>query len=544
MSAPAAIAAPPPAPGIARAATSVRSFVILGIAGANLTLIQFAAMREFASLLGSNELVTLLVAAGYFLGLSAGYLFSDRLSRRALAALGIATLALHATLPFSARWLVGFLVAHGSGAWVPPLVFVLAFAGLTPFYAVFLPRLVAEFPTGDDTAALVRCYAAELAGGAFGLALVLVVTPGRMALLLALHLAGLLALLLIFVRARPLGWLLAVLPAIYYAAWPALDRASLASYFSHAHRLRDPVVLASEFSPYQRVDLLSVETARGPAPYLYLNGNLLYGTRALNQHNLLVSLLPRFAAGAARGGSPLHTLVVAGGSLDCARFLAPLPGPLHVVEIDATVTRLTRAHIQEPRGDFPTNWQLTIDDGKHFLGAWTGEPFDVIAVDIPVPTHLQTALLHSERFFALARARLRPGGVFSVSLAGRLNAQVPGGPDAPGRLAHRIAASLRAVFPHVAVVRGEFTDFAWASDRPLDPVLAAAPDELERFLAADAQRPRLFGTPRRLQFLDEALVARRADGFAPIGEADLQLVLRLSWRKLQRRFFSPREGES
>lgn len=538
MSEPAAIAAPPTATGAARVATPVRSFVILGIAGANLTLIQFVAMREFASLLGSNELVALLVAAGYFLGLSAGYLFSNRLSRRALVALGVATLALHLTLPFSARWFVGFLVAHGSGALVPPLVFVLTFAGITPFYAVFLPRLVAEFPSGDSAAALVRCYAAELAGGALGLALVLVVTPGRMALLLALHLGGLLALLLIFLRARPIGWLLFILPAMYFAAWPALDRASLASYFARVHELRDPVVLASEFSPYQRVDLLRVETARGPAPYLYLNGNLLYGTRALNQHNLLVTLLPRFAAGAAHGGAPLHTLVVAGGSLDCARYLAPLPGRLHVVEIDATVTRLTRALIQEPRGDFPTNWRLTIDDGKHFLGTWSGEPFDVIAVDIPVPTHLQTALLHSERFFGLARARLRAGGVFSVSLAGRLNAQVPGDAAASGRLAHRIVAGLRATFPHVVVVRGEFADFAWASDRPLDALLAAAPDELNRFITADETRSHTFGTPRRLQFLDEALVARRADGFAPIGEADLQLVLRLSWRKLQRRFFA------
>ncbi|MBI2514106.1 MAG: hypothetical protein HYV96_19205 [Opitutae bacterium] len=543
MPEPTVIAAPPAAAGAARAPSSLRSFAILGIAGANLTLIQFVAMREFASLLGSNELVALLVAAGYFLGLSAGYVFSDRLSRGALVALGGATLALHVTLPFSARWLVGFLVSHGSGAFVPPFVFVLTFAGITPFYAVFLPRLVAEFPTGDGTAALVRCYAAELAGGALGLALVLVVTPGRMALLLTLHLGGLLALLLIFARARPTGWLLFVLPPMYFAAWPALDRASLESYFARVHRLRDPVVLASEFSPYQRVDLLRVETARGPAPYLYLNGNLLYGTRALNQHNLLVTLLPRFAAGAVHGGAPLHTLVVAGGSLDCARYLAPLPGRLHVVEIDATVTRLTRALIQEPRGGFPTNWDLTIDDGKHFLGAWAGEPFDAIAVDIPVPTHLQTALLHSERFFALARSRLRAGGVFSVSLAGRLSAQVPGDSAVSGQLAHRIVAGLRATFPHVAVVRGEFVDFAWASDRPLDALVAAAPGELDRFLAADETRPRTFGTPRRLQFIAEDVVARRADGFAPIGEADLQLVLRLSWRKLQRRFFATAEEE-
>ncbi|MBI2516038.1 MAG: hypothetical protein HYV95_03910 [Opitutae bacterium] len=512
---------------------------ILAIAGANLTVIQFVAMREFASLLGSNELVTLLVTAGYFLGLSAGYLVSDRLSRRALLALGAATLALHASLPFSARWVVGALVEAGFGGVVPPLVFLLVFAGITPFYAVFLPRLVAEAgPPAGDSSPLVRLYAIELAGGALGLLLVVLVTPARMSWLLALHLAGLVALLLLFAQPRrPGAFLLCALPPAYLLVWPALDRSSLAGFYAHALGRHSPVVLASEFSPYQRVDLLRADTPRGPATYLYLNGNLLYGTRALHQHNLMVSILPRLVADVGRPGVPLQTLVIAGGSLDSARHLAPLPGRVRLVEIDEAVVRLTRALIQEPRGGFPANWDLSIDDGKHFLGNWTGAPFDVIAVDIPVPSHVQTAMLHSERFFSLARSRLQPGGIFSISLAGRLNTRSDGAPDASEHLAHRIAAGLLASFRHVAVVHADSTDFAWASDEPLEGRIAVAQERLVDFLDREPGRRETFGVPV-LQFFDDATILRRVGAHKPIGEADLQIVLRLSLSKLRHRFYA------
>lgn len=521
---------PASAHAAAPAPTFSRAVVLLGLAGANLTIIQFVAMREFASLLGSNELVVLLVATGYFLGLSAGYLVSDRLSPRLLLGLGAATLVLHTTLPFSARWIVGWLVQHGAGPVVPPLVFLLTFAGITPFYAVFLPRLIAALPDGAPGQSLARCYAVELAGGGLGLLVVLVITPARMALLLSVHLAVLLALLLLATRARRRWWALLALPAAYFAAWGPLDRASLAAYYTGVRGINEPEILASEFSPYQRVDVLHRFTPRGPVPYLFLNGNLLYGTRSLHQHNLFVSLLPRLASGA----EVKRTLVLAGGSLDCARYLAPLPGRLHVVEIDPTVTKLTRQFVQEPRGGFPEDWDFTVDDGKHFLGAWTGEPFDVIAVDIPVPSHLQTAMLHSERFFALARTRLAPGGVFSISLAGRLSRYSAADSAAPGRLQPRILAGVLATFPHVLVVRSSYGDFVWASDQPLTTLRAAAEPALRQFLQG-AGADEDFGKPK-LEFLDDALVRERAAGFAPIGEADLQLVLRLSWRKLKSRF--------
>ena len=364
---------------------SAQRYAVLAIAGANLTLVQFFAMREFAALLGSNELVTLMVASGFFLGLSAGYLASDRLSPRVLIVLGALTLALHLTLPFSARAITGWLAAAGQLGEIPPFVFALTVFGITPFYAVFLPRILDRQTTSGRPSEreLATAYATEITGGLIGLVIVLALGPARMALILTVHLAGLVALLLLLTGGGP-RWRygLVSLPLVYLAMWPRLDGISLSYFFETAHGYVAPSIVASEFSPYERVDLIEAGAPEARARFLYLNGILFYGTQTLHQHNLLVSILPNLMVGRGRA------LVIAGGSLDNARYLAVRTSSLHVVELDETVVRLTRRYVQDPRGGFPTNWQLVIDDGKHFLGNWAGAPFDVISVDVLSLIHI------------------------------------------------------------------------------------------------------------------------------------------------------------
>ncbi|MCC6233342.1 MAG: hypothetical protein IT580_11905 [Verrucomicrobiales bacterium] len=511
---------------------------VLLLAGFNLTLVQFLAMREIAALVGSNELVVMFVAGGYFVGLSAGYLVSERLSPATLAGLGVGSLLWHATTPFSVRAAAAWMISAGHSELVPPFLGLLVVIGFGAFYAVFLPRLIEAHPdrVASPQRAMARCYATELVGGALGLLVILVVTPARMSWIATMHLAGLALLLGLLLRVAAGGKvLLAAVPVAYVLVWPTADRASLEAHFRAAHRWAESRVLASEFSPYQRVDIVEARSRPGGgwSTNLYLNGNLLYGTRGLHRHNLMVAVMPNLM----RPPGERRALVIAGGSLDNARYLAPQVDQLHVVEIDEAVVRLSRRFLQEPRGQFPTNWSLVIDDGKHFLGTWQGEPFDTIAVDVPVPTHLQTAMLHSERFFALAKSRLRPGGVFSISLAGRLDARRPGTNSASGRLAERIAAGLARQFEHVTVARLGGSDFAWASDRPLGQDLRALQAVADRFVATQPEGRQRFGQPR-LKVLSPGLVSRQVAQVDPIREADMQLVLRLSLNKLKRRFYS------
>jgi predicted membrane-bound spermidine synthase len=514
-------------------ARDVTPFAIVGLAGLNLALVHTIALTELGALLGSNELVALLALSAYFLGMSGGYALSDKLSRRALIALGGATMALHATLPFSARAVAATLWTEARGL-VPPFAFLLVLVGIAPFYAVFLPRLVDEQSRDQgSTSRLVRLYGTEIAGSAAGLLITVILTPARMPLILALHLAGIATLLLLTVdpplRVR-LASLLYPVVALYLLFFPSLDKASLEHFYAHRRKLRDPVLLASELSPYQRVDILEATTRRGgKARYLYLNGNLNYGTRSLHRHNLFVSILPNLVL-----GRPTRALVVAAGSLDSARYLAPRVGHLQIVEIDETVARLSREHLQAPRGGLPANFDLAFDDGKHFLGNYEGPRFDVISVDVPLPAHLQTAALHSERFFALARSRLAEGGLFSISLAGDLSP--PSGEGllrAP--LEQRIVAGLFAVFRHVTVVMGAGTAFAWASDADLGLTSERVVHALRVFEDESQTRP-VFGNPG-VYVMDEGEARARSRGYSPIGEADMQMVLGLSWSKLRDRFY-------
>jgi predicted membrane-bound spermidine synthase len=518
--------------GVLDSETTARAPLILLLAGANLTLVQYGGLRELGCIVGSNELVLVLLLTAYFLGLSLGYLLSDRLGARALRWIGVLTVALFASLPFGVRYIAGALAGLDLGGLLLPLLFVVVLLGLSPFYAVFLPRLVGA-ARQDPASSLARLYAFEIAGGLLALALIVVLTPARMALLLAAHLSGLVALIVLGASGgrRHLAWC-AALPLAYLVAYPPLDRASLTFFYRHRHDFKHPIVVASEFSPYQRVDLVK----EGPRPedriYLYLNGNLLYGSRRLNQHNLFVSILPNLVL----ERRSERALVLGGGSLDSARYLAPRVGRLTVCEIDEAVTRLARTHVQGPRGGFPEDWSLVIDDGKHFLGTYAGEPFDVISVDIPVPTFLQTAMLHSETFFRLARTRLSPSGIFSISLSGRYARRSPGGSLlAASYLANRVAAGLLRVFPHVAVVTAGDHSYAWASASDLAPVLGRLDERLRAFVEETATQQ--FFRPPPLKIMDAADVAAFAQPFAPIGDADMQIVLRLSVRKLYYRFY-------
>lgn len=503
------------------------------MAGINLTLVQYVTLNELPALVGSNEIAVLTALVAYFLGLSLGYLVSDRLSRAALLAIGIGTLLLHFSFPFLPRYIAGTFDRINLGGNILPFIFLLVLFGISPFYAVFLPRLVSQAQMSAGTS-LAHLYATELAGSLVGLAAVVLLTPARMAWILALHVAGLVALLMLFApeRRRSLA-AFGVLPLLYLVQSSSCDHSSLAYTYKYGRDFEDPKIVASEHSPYQRVDIVQEGNRPGARKSLYLNGNLLYGSKTLNQHNLLVSIMPNLV----HGPQSANVLVVGGGSLDSARHLAGRVGRLRIVEIDEAVVRLTRRHIQEERGGFPENWELIIDDGKHYLGNYSGDPFTVIAVDIPVPTFLQTAMLHSERFFALARSRLAEGGIFSISLAGDFEPQDPlqANPFRVSRLSHRIMAGLLHAFSHVTVVQTKDGSFAWATEAPLDVTKESLDAQLESFMDGTRLRSS-FGTPE-LSVLSEEEGRKRAQGFEGISEADMQVVLRLSVNKLYRRFY-------
>ena len=90
-----------------------RREAILFLCGINLAIIQFLAVRNMSSILFGTEVVVFLVTLSYFSGFSAGYFLSDRLGPRAMRWYGLLQWVTHLTLPFSLRWMAGFLSSGG-----------------------------------------------------------------------------------------------------------------------------------------------------------------------------------------------------------------------------------------------------------------------------------------------------------------------------------------------------------------------------------------------------------------------------------------------
>jgi spermidine synthase len=104
------------------------------------------------------------------------------------------------------------------------------------------------------------------------------------------------------------------------------------------------------------------------------------------------------------------------------------------------------------------NARIVIDDGRRFLERTSGS-FDLITVDPPPPVEAAgSSLLYSREFYALARRRLRPGGL--------LQQWFPGG---EARILEAVTRALTESFPHVRIFRSvEGWGFHFiASDAPI-----------------------------------------------------------------------------
>jgi spermidine synthase len=107
---------------------------------------------------------------------------------------------------------------------------------------------------------------------------------------------------------------------------------------------------------------------------------------------------------------------------------------------------------------------VVIDDGRRFLMRTRGQ-YDLITIDPPPPVEAAgSSLLYSREFYAIARQRLRPGGI--------LQQWFPGG---EAKILEAVTRTLTESFPHVRIFRSvEGWGFHYlASDAPIPQRFAA-----------------------------------------------------------------------
>src|SRR5262245_10813482 len=133
-------------------------------------------------------------------------------------------------------------------------------------------------------------------------------------------------------------------------------------------------------------------------------------------------------------------------SVDCVELS---PG---VVDAESFFRATNRDPLADPRV------RLVIGDGRHFV-LTSDELYDVIRMDPPELHTAGVVNLYTREFFELVRARLAPGGLFSVWI----NAVMTPIDDI-----RMLLRTLAAVFPYVSVWTGP-AQYSWVMNASLEP---------------------------------------------------------------------------
>ncbi len=483
----------------------------LFLTGAGLAIVQFVLIRDFTTILYGEELVIVLVTAAFFLTLSLGYRLALKPTGRVFRLLLALSLLAHLTLPHTYRHISAWGATWGMGGWGYGTILFLHALLFNAALAMFLPRTVHATGTDDrDRPDRIRIYySAELLGFAAGLFLISLTWNHPEPWLLPIHWTILLLLGHRTVQKPAFTALFAAGAVLATVLLPHLDPLGTARLYERKQRVRGAKILYSVDTPYQRVDIL--ENHRGER-LLYLDGLLNLNSTDLDDFNHYLAVLP------ARLIWPRHALIIGNGTLSSVPKIAPYSGRITSVELDEGVLAGGTAFFTNPsRLKKIENWQLVVDDGKHFLSR-SREKYDLIIMDVPSPFTVQVGALHTREFYRLAKKRLTVNGVISVQLSGMLqkNNHTPA----------QITAALRQVFGEVIVV-GSFKGqrgFAYAGDRlPF---------------TADRVRHSPVAGERRLQVFETAQVDEMLTGAVPFSLDRMDRVLLRGWERVRARYFS------
>ncbi len=133
------------------------------------------------------------------------------------------------------------------------------------------------------------------------------------------------------------------------------------------------------------------------------------------------------------------------------------------VEPDPSIIRFARAHLPPREVQTLDNPRVRLKhtDGRAFMRR-SETLYDVVILDLPLPTTAQLNRFYTLEFFHLVRRRLSTGGVLSFRVASAENYISP-------QLQNFLASlysTVRAVFPHVEIVPGS-TNVFLASSAPI-----------------------------------------------------------------------------
>ena len=487
----------------------------MAVSGAAAMIFEIAWTRALSLVIGSSTYAftsVLVVALVGIAGGSAVYAWRWGARPAGLAALG----AIEAGVGVSAALaLLGFerlpdllltglrwSVAPGSVALLQILLSAVALLPATLFIGASFPCALAATAAGGALMGqkigrqVGRLYAANTVGAVAGVILgALVLVPGwgvHAALKTAIVASLLAAAALLGASGRGARHLVPAAVSLAAAAgvglappWDARVMSSGPAIYATSYLASGPgrslrQIMAEEAVLYYRDGRSGTVavTRRGPHTLLRINGKIDAGTVVDMPTQLLLGHLPLLVH-----PSPRTVFILGLGSGVTAAAAARHPVErVDVLEIEPAVVEASRFFAGEQGGLLEDpRVRIAIGDGRSFLLS-TGARYDVIISEPSNPWVQGMAGLFSAEFFALARERLRPGGLMlqwvqSYNLA-------------PDDL-RMVIATFRSAFPATSVwepLRGDFLLLGSVEPAPLDLGRLRARWEAEPRVRADFER--------------------------------------------------------
>ena len=404
------------------------SRVALLLLGFTATSAQVILLREFISTFHGNELVigaflsvwllATAIGSGPLARLLCGRVTPEDNRLNVAGAFGTAQVVAAVGLVVA---VVGFLAPPG---WLRPgygevtgLLPALACATLFLFSLCAVQGLLfplgarlLELPepvAGVSTAYLLEAIGAGAGGAVASLVLVRVLSPFQSVVLIAG--ANFLTATVLAGKAgrtavKYVGLALAAASALAFVLDPVTDWAT-------SRRWGDLPVLASRRTPYGNLTAVSV----GSEFSFFQDGLLVFSTEDL-QSAEEVGRLPLL-----EHPNPKHVLLVGGGLGGVLREILREPSLVAVdyVELDPGLISLARdvlpGRLTSPLEDPRVSVYYT--DGRRFL-LTSEKKYDVIVMDLPPPYTAQLNRFYTREVYAVARSRLREGGILSFSAPG------------------------------------------------------------------------------------------------------------------------------
>jgi spermidine synthase len=428
-------------------------------------LLNFLLVQQATNAFSHREIAVMVVSLAYFAGVSLGYFVSDRVTeawvKHLLPWFLVSQMALLVGVQ-AVHQIVRRAVADGARALELPrelgaitagaVVAVWLAVGATALYAVFLPIAV-----DGSKASLRRSYSVEVAGSIFGLAALPFLAAVSRTLVVALYFLAFLGIAAALGRGQGRARLftMAVLVAVFLVFHSPLDAAVSAWYYTREYGWKVRGVPLIRYTPYHKIEVLELGSVRA----LCLNGKRQFQGSARRTYSYFVAEYP-----ARLLGTP--TVCVLGcGSMATVGRIGGFSKSVRIIDIDPGVFEASRAFFQEyNRLDELRNWSFVPDDAKHFV-ATTQERFDLVLHDIPPARNRQTALTYTDEFFRLVKARLAPGGIFSISSLT---------PFEESEYGRRMVATLTSVFDrYFVLVDGDSVYFYGGGSELREPDTAA-----------------------------------------------------------------------